>query len=139
MTRVVAHGPWSSTMGAVHHLATVVCEIGLGSFEILDLERDVVSAEVAVARRAFMPSLGPVVLEQLKHQIRPDTEHGNREPRVGNIDVRLGPVAAVGHARQLRRVERPEPVQLVPAEYVAVEFHCGVEVGDGEPYMIDMG
>jgi hypothetical protein len=60
-----------------HNLAPAIGEKGLGRFEIVHLEGNVVPAGVAVARWLRIPINRPIILKQFKHEIWPDADHGD--------------------------------------------------------------
>jgi hypothetical protein len=101
-----------------------------GNVEIVDVQGDVVPPDVAVARH-FGPLVGCRVVEHLEHRLVPAPEEAvlrDGRPRV-HVEVLRHPVAVVA--------ERSERIEVVAAEHVDEEGRGLVEVGNGEPHVVE--
>jgi hypothetical protein len=62
----------------IHSSAAMIREVRFRDFKIFDLESDVISPKIAIARRPLVSVHRLIVLKQLKHQIWSDADHRDR-------------------------------------------------------------
>ena len=109
----------------------VLAQVRHGSVQVLDVQRDVVAADIAVAGWLEPPFRGGVV-EDLEDRLAAAAE----EPVLRDCGARVH-VQVFAHPVVIGVRERPERVQVLAAQDVDQEAARLVQIGHGEAQMID--